>query len=526
MIARVTLWRRFICLFAAALYFISSLATAGVETRGVARIAGVGAVGPQLSDHYSASYALLIGNSEYTHPAWDKLPSIPHELASVERMLQRQGFEVETLSNVSSQELLSSLSDFAVDKGGDPNNRLLVYFAGHGETIQLSEQQSMGYLVPADAPPYSSDKHGFITRALSMNRVMAMAKEIQSKHAMFVFDSCFSGSIFQSRGFASSSGRSLEGLLEKPVRYFITSGSANETVPAESAFTRAFVDSFESGAADLNRDGYVTSTELGLHLTQNVPFASQTPQHGKINDYALSRGDVVFSSLVNPLQPVSPEDASPEAIASDFELRAELLFWQEALEKPSVAGYEEYLRKYPDGRFVTSALQLRQSLVDAELGLAANVSTVENQQASIRVGVAPTKVLGAAMHWEVNFSSESEVTGAVKKELFDRLASHGLDGQLLTTERSSGGWIKRKRSKYGIDREVYRYQTHDEQGMMGVVVRMRDDNSAGELQLVFSVGNAETFSKKYYFQGEAGLARATNRALDQIFEPALDVVMR
>ena len=313
----------------------SAVFAAERDSRGVARIDGAASVVPRLTDHYSASYALLIGMSEYQNAGWASLPTVPKELASVKSMLERQGFEVDTLSNLSGRELMIKLTDFVADKGFDENNRLLVYFSGHGETIELSNDRQMGYFVPSDAPPYAVDQRSFVTRALSMNRVMAMAKEIRSKHAMFVFDSCFSGSIFQTRSFASSSGRSLERLLTKPVRYFITSGSANETVPSDSAFTRAFVDSFESGAADLNNDGYVTGTELGLHLTQNVRLGHQTPQHGKINNYSLSQGDVVFSSLAEPSVGGDVNQASAAVVQREFQLRAELLYWQSLQDMPS-----------------------------------------------------------------------------------------------------------------------------------------------------------------------------------------------
>ena len=39
----------------------------------------------------------------------------------------------------------------------------------------------------------------FFRKSLKMTRVLSWAKEIESKHALFVFDSCFSGSVLRSR---------------------------------------------------------------------------------------------------------------------------------------------------------------------------------------------------------------------------------------------------------------------------------------------------------------------------------------
>jgi len=512
-----------IWLLAALLGCTGAVLAAERETRGVARIESAGQVGPRLTDHYSASYALLIGMSEYQDAGWASLPTIPNELASVKNMLERQDFEVETLSNLSGRELMIKLTDFVADKGYDENNRLLVYFSGHGETIELSNDRQMGYFVPSDAPPYAVDQRGFVTHALSMNRVMAMAKEIRSKHAMFVFDSCFSGSIFQTRSFASGNGRSLERLLNKPVRYFITSGSANETVPSDSAFTRAFVDSFESGAADLNHDGYVTGTELGLHLTQNVRLGHQTPQHGKINNYSLSQGDVVFSSLAEPLNSTDANYANSAIVEREFQLRAELLYWQSLQDMPSMAGFEEYQRRYPDGQFVVLAEQ--ELLLLREAQIAASVADEPSSQ-SIRVGVTPTKLILSSMHWTGDWSGEQAVMRTVEQAMKARLEQRGMQPQPLNTERSSGSWVKRRRSTYGIDRRVFEHLTQKDQGIMGAVIRLRDDNTNGELQFVFSSDKPEQMSKRYYFNSDYTLKRAINSALDQVLEPALDIVQR
>ncbi|WP_216092640.1 formylglycine-generating enzyme family protein, partial [Candidatus Marithrix sp. Canyon 246] len=85
-----------------------------------------------------------------------------------------------------------------------------------------------------------------------------------------LFDSCFSGTVFKSKK-AHKIPRQITQAMAKPVRQFITAGSANETVPARSTFTPAFVDAIAEGDGDLYKDGYVTAKELGLYL-KNVVF--------------------------------------------------------------------------------------------------------------------------------------------------------------------------------------------------------------------------------------------------------------
>ena len=104
--------------------------------------------------------------------------------------------------------------------------------------------------------------------------------------------------------------------MSRPVRQFITAGSAGETVPAKSTFTPAFVEALQYGKGDLNQDGYISGTELGMYLQMEVPlYVEQTPQFGKITDYELSRGDFVFvlpgTKVAKAAEPVEAASERP-----------------------------------------------------------------------------------------------------------------------------------------------------------------------------------------------------------------------
>jgi len=77
---------------------------------------------------------------------------------------------------------------------------------------------------------------------------------------------------------------------------FSTAGGAGEQVADQSLFETVFLDSVR-GYADLNRDGYVTGSELGMHLQDkavNYNRGGQHPQYGKINNPNLDKGDFIF----------------------------------------------------------------------------------------------------------------------------------------------------------------------------------------------------------------------------------------
>jgi len=260
---------------------------------------------------YSGSYALLIGESDYT-AGWPDLQNIPFELKQVEQVLTEQGFTVTKVINSNAAQLKNAFSTFISRHGYDANNRLLFYYSGHGYTRNHGKK---GYLVPTDAPDPRKDEKGFLRKSLNMSQILAWSREMEAKHALFLFDSCFSGTIFKARALPAIPPQ-ISAMTARPVRQFITAGSAGETVPARSVFTPAFVDGIKYGQADLNNDGYISGTELGLYLQQEVPqHARETPQYGKISDYDLSRGDFIM------LAQGSVVESAPQSASEPSKLR-------------------------------------------------------------------------------------------------------------------------------------------------------------------------------------------------------------
>ena len=170
---------------------------------------------------YKASYALVIGVSNYTN-GWPNLPGVARDVPAVKAALEAQGFNVTVKMNPDRNALEQAFTAFINQYGQTPENRLLFYFAGHGHTLKLAYGGEMGYIVPADAPDPSRDQNGFLANALDMQMFEVYAKRIQAKHALFLFDSCFSGSLF---AVSRAAPQAIGYLTSKPVRQFMTSGS-------------------------------------------------------------------------------------------------------------------------------------------------------------------------------------------------------------------------------------------------------------------------------------------------------------
>ncbi len=353
--------------------------TGETEKRGVHRqvLKAIPTDGDEPISLYRESHALLIGASRYT--VWSELPSIPNELDAVADALTDSGFSVERLIDPDSRGLKEGIVDFINNFGYEPENRLLIYFSGHGHTVR-----DKGFLLPVDIP-LPDDRQNFRRKALPMTQVLAWAKDMEAKHVLFVFDSCFSGSVFKSRSMPKDKDRYIRKVTAEPVRQFITAGSANEEVPAKSTFTPAFVAAIR-GEGDLNNDGYITGSELGVHLSQLVPqFVEQNPQYGKIREYELSRGDFVFfSQQTREPEPVPEKRLSAVEFPPLAELPAdtiEVMVWQSSEKGDSLTEYRGYLKRYPAGLFATIALARIENL---EKAVADRIVASKKQQFRLR----------------------------------------------------------------------------------------------------------------------------------------------
>jgi len=242
---------------------------------------------------FTEAHALVIGESDYINTdSWIQLTGVKEDVVAVEKLFVEQGFNVVKKENLNSVNLRNEITNFLDKYAYNPDSRIIVYFAGHGATRDL-DGRKMGYIVPIDAPP-ASNSSNFLQTVIPMTQFETWAKQYTSRHILFMFDSCFAGSVFRSEG---STPPAISRLLNQPVRQFITSGGANEQVDDDSKFRKELEYALRNGLADSDKDGYITGTELGLYLykqVSNYTNGTQNPRVEKLKDTDLDKGDFIF----------------------------------------------------------------------------------------------------------------------------------------------------------------------------------------------------------------------------------------
>ena len=233
---------------------------------------------------YEKSWAIVIGIDDYAK--WPKLEYASRDAQAVADTLTGQfGFpssQVIVLKNreATRNNILAAFHDRLSDGRTQKNDRVFVFFAGHGATRQLASGRDLGYIIPVD-----SDPKEFATDAIAMTDVQNIAESLQAKHVLFVMDACYSG-LGLTRGGPSSSAFLREN-ARRSARQMLTAGGADQQVAdsgpnGHSVFTWVLLQAL-AGKGDLNGDGLITGTELAAYVAPAVSAVSQqTPAFGSL----------------------------------------------------------------------------------------------------------------------------------------------------------------------------------------------------------------------------------------------------
>jgi uncharacterized caspase-like protein len=281
-----------------------------------------------VSAGYGNSWAIVIGIDDYQK--WPKLQYAVRDAGGVRQVLMEKfGFAAERIVSLNNAEatrtgILAAFHDKLAHGGVQRNDRIFVFFAGHGATRKLSSGRDLGYIVP-----YDSDPNQFATDAIPMTEIQNIAESLTAKHAFFVMDACYSGLGLTRGGSASF----LRDNAKRIGRQMLTAGGTDQLVAdggpnGHSVFTWTLLQGL-GGKGDLNGDGLITATELAAYVAPAVAGVSnQTPAFGSLP--GSEGGDFIFE-LPGESEFLNTQTAqlSNEAIALNTKLDAE---------KPPAAG--------------------------------------------------------------------------------------------------------------------------------------------------------------------------------------------
>jgi formylglycine-generating enzyme required for sulfatase activity len=272
------------------------------------------------------NYLLAIGIDDYEH--CDKLHNAVLDVqAFVTLMQEKYGFgdtknaTVTTLLNAdaTADKIIAALEHLAENVG--ENDHCIIYFSGHGTYKKLYEE---GFWVPIDAKPDKTTHH------LPNVLVKKILDHIKSRHTFLIVDACFSGTMFHEH-----KTKDIIALETNPSRYGLSSGRAelvSDGNPGEHSF-------FAKTLLDILRDNNKPIDVASL-CAQVVPIVASNSKQTPRGEVLNVKGHQGGSFYLRPTD-------------------AEAMAWKAALERNTVAGFTDFLEKYPDTKHREKALQLQ-----------------------------------------------------------------------------------------------------------------------------------------------------------------------
>jgi len=225
---------------------------------------------------YYKSWAVVIGIENYLLAP--KLPGAKEDGKAVAQAFRRLGFDevIELYDNDASfRRLQQTLSDFLPRKVGR-QDRLVIYFVGHAGITQDQSGKDLGHLLPWDA------QLGNVSKSVTFEQLKEFSRRSASKHILLLFDVAVRGWEVSTAQPLSLEGRiAPEDDLEKRAVQVLTAGDKGDSVNRTqdgSLFAQVLVKGL-SGAADLDRNGWLMASELGRYTAQQIQEQSKGAQH-------------------------------------------------------------------------------------------------------------------------------------------------------------------------------------------------------------------------------------------------------
>ena len=256
---------------------------------------------------YTDSHALIIGINKYPNlPKQLQLQFAEKDANDMRDMLvNNYGFdpsEVTVLTNEKATLLgiRRELSKLASSKGVKPDDRILVYFSGHGQTVKLPTGGEMGFLIPSDAKIDMNDPTDagpYLETCLPMRQVWDYLASSPAKHAAVIADACFSGMLVSSRSIAMNSD-TVKAMLARPARQVLTAGSMGQKTFERSdlghgVFTYKLLEELKARAADKGKVFSLMDLYMALqNSVSNATGGKQIPQFGSVE----TEGQMLFCS--------------------------------------------------------------------------------------------------------------------------------------------------------------------------------------------------------------------------------------
>jgi tetratricopeptide (TPR) repeat protein len=239
---------------------------------------------------YYKSWAVVIGINDYLLAP--KVDGAVVDAKAVAEALRKLGFDdvLEVYDkDASFRRLNFILTDYLPRKVGR-QDRVVIYFAGHGGITKDMHGKDLGYLLPYDA------QMGNASKSVTMDHLKEFSRRVMSKHVVFILNAALAGWDVTPPQQLSLEGRlSPEEETDKRAIQVLTAAGKGQNLSSKEGmgvFTQVLLAGLQ-GAADRDKNGWLMASELGAYVKEEVEAATRGAQHPQFARLD-GDGDTVF----------------------------------------------------------------------------------------------------------------------------------------------------------------------------------------------------------------------------------------
>jgi len=231
--------------------------------------------------------AIVIGINQYADQRIPQLDTAVPDADAVARQLETSmGYETRVLRNATRGDIVAALRN--ISRELDPNDSLVVYYAGHGYLRAMPKGPAQGYWIPSDG--LANSPANWISNA-DVSKLLA---NIPAKQVMLVSDSCYSGA-FSKEQKVGAAGDPASILARRSVVVMSSGGEepvSDEGVEGHSIFAWSLMQS-------MKKVGQVEPGSRVFDATREQVTAAypQVPQYGAaVSAGHAAGGDYLFET--------------------------------------------------------------------------------------------------------------------------------------------------------------------------------------------------------------------------------------
>jgi|GEM_PF-2271469 len=271
-------------------------------------------------------YAVVVGNNAYPG---SPLRACRNDAQAIGRALQDVGFTVTFLEDATRQSIANTLSSMTSKLRSE--DVFFFYFSGHG-----SQAEGENFLIPVD---YDGDSvESLRLNSISANEIQRLSQRARIR--ILVLDACRTNPYARSR--AGGDGLAL---MEARGTLIAFATGANQVARDGSSegnglFTAALLEALKMPG--------LTVDEVFKRARQKVYAETNGQQWPAVYNDLTS--DVVLRPGTPPSTPAKPSSQS-----GDLDRREELALWESIKDLKDPRVFEDYLQRYPNGKFKVAA---------------------------------------------------------------------------------------------------------------------------------------------------------------------------